>query len=160
DRPRGARAAALARAGRLSCHDRGAPLAHAARGQRARCRGDSAGVAGIWHASEGRMTGTTTGRLFHAIVAMGVALTGGVPAGGGGTSGGEQDAAATDGCSSGSKGCDDAYAHIAYNGDANAGDAYVGISIAPDTGTDGYPQIGIDTGIQDAPPDCYPCIAP
>jgi len=97
------------------------------------------------------------GKLFHAIVLMGVALTGGVAGGAcGGTTGGGGggDGAAEDAA-------DGSYAHISFNGDAG---------FPPDS----YPQIGFpntdssapqpDSGTMDAPtdtgPDCYPCIAP
>jgi hypothetical protein len=95
-------------------------------------------------------------RLFHAIVSMGVALTGGIAACGGDTGSGEADAAAVDGRYDGIV-APDVYAQISIGRDV-----YNGISVdaAPrrDTGID--TDALIDTGIGDANGDCYPCIAP
>ena len=101
-------------------------------------------------------------RLFHAIVLMGVSLTGGAIAscGGGTETSGQTDAGGdakiADGAYDGIRYNGDAYSNIGYNGDAHS---HIGVDSSP--GDAPYADISADgpTDAQDEP-ECYPCIAP
>ena len=104
-------------------------------------------------------------RLFHAIVLMGVSLTGGAVASCGGSTATLSDAGPRDGA------VDDAYAHISIDV-ADTGYSHIDAAVydAIAFGLDHYPVISADSGVldssHDAPADtqgqdeCYPCIAP
>jgi hypothetical protein len=104
-------------------------------------------------------------RLFHAIVLMGVSLTGGAVASCGGSTATLSDAGPHDGA------VDDAYNNIGVDAygqiSFNQPDVYDHIDAAA---VDHYSGIHIDSGVEDSPHDapadvpgddgCYPCIAP